>query len=119
MRDTHNTTLETRASVPRHPAAGTRIRVSSFRPFASRHPNDPVLRLDFSYNAATVNLLKALIRKYKAAAVNVSKGRLRAGGFLNRSGCWFIEPVVWSEVKHELEQAGCQVVEVHDEQSTR
>ena len=107
MRYTHSTTPERRASVHRHPAVKPKILVSPFYPFTSRREH--VLRLDFYYNATLVDLLKKLIREHKTEAVNVSAGRLCAGGFLSRERCWFVEPCIWSAVKTELQRAGYQV----------
>lgn len=103
--------IRNRASRTTNTPAPSCIRVTLFQPFPSRVGTDQVFRLDFTYDPTLIAHLKCLLAQHKTQAVDPSQGRLTSGGWLNREGCWFIEPCIWGAVRRELEQLGYHIEE--------
>lgn len=87
------------------------IRVTRFQPFASRHGVDTVFTLSFLYDPALVELLKAVFARSRDVARDPAAHIDAAGGWLPHHKCWFVEPVVWPEIKDALEAAGYAIRE--------
>jgi hypothetical protein len=58
------------------------IQVSRFQPFESRQGIDTVIGLRFTYDAAIVALLKALLVRHRERAAKPEEHRHTAGGWL-------------------------------------
>ena len=77
------------------------IEVFRFQPFESRVGVDTVIGLRFKSDRDLVQLLKALLRKYR-------KDR-QAGGWLPDHRVWFVEESIWPLVATELRVRGYRI----------
>jgi len=83
-----------------------RIRVSKFMPFESRQ-GSYVYKLQTSiYDAEYVRRLKHLLRELKWEACDPDRNIYQAGGWLAEHRAWFVEPVIWPQVRKQLEYFG-------------
>jgi hypothetical protein len=82
------------------------IHVDRFQPFKSRLGLDEVVRLRFSYDAALVARLKALLACYVVGSTHKT-----IGGWLPKFKCWFVEVDAWEMVRMELLWLGHRVME--------
>src|SRR5690349_10265574 len=77
-----------------------------FQPFTSRAGFDLVTGVRFTYDAAAVEALKALLREARRRGRRSFGSAWQPGGWLPAARCWFIEPAAWPDVRWLLEDHG-------------
>jgi hypothetical protein len=77
-----------------------------FQPFASRAGYDSVTGVRFTYDVATIDALKALLRELRTRGRPTFGPRCQPGGWLPDARAWFLEAAVWPDVRWLLEDRG-------------